>query len=127
MCGTLKFPSCPFFEFKILKYHHGRSLFLSTRGSLFWSRKVFEGVHSHVMSLLRKSDFGPLSFLFEMYDHVSKSDFGPFLIVRISDFGPGSYFESKLEQNRNFELLKMDQNRFWTHDHKHFFTFRREN
>ena len=46
-----------------------------------------------------------------------------FSIARISDFGPGSYFESKLEQNRNFELLKMDQNRFWTHDH----TFRREN
>ena len=79
---------------------------ICTRGSLFWSRKVFEEVHSHVMGLLRKSDFGPLSFLFEMYDHVSKSDFGPFLIVRISDFGPGSYFESKLEQNRNFELLK---------------------
>ena len=78
----------------------------TTRGSLFWSRKVFEGVHSHVMSLLRKSDFGPLSFLFEMYDHMSKSDFGPFLIVRISDFGPDSYFELKLEQNRNFELLK---------------------
>ena len=26
----------------------------TTRGSLFWSRKVFEGVHSHVMDLLRK-------------------------------------------------------------------------
>ena len=81
-------------------------LLIPTRGFLFCSRKVFEGVHSHVMSLLRKSDFGPLSFLFEMYDHVSKSDFGPFLIVRISDFGPDSYFESKLEQNRKFELLK---------------------
>ena len=56
------------------------------------------------MSLLRKSDFGPLNFLFESYDHVSKLDFGPLLIVRISDFGPGSYFES--EQNRNLELLK---------------------
>ena len=32
-----------------------------TRGSLFWPRKVFEGVHSHVMDLLRKTDFGPLS------------------------------------------------------------------
>ena len=39
-----------------------------TRGSLFWSRKVFEGAHSHVMGLLRKSDIGPLNFLFEMYD-----------------------------------------------------------
>ena len=27
------------------------------RDSLFWSRKVFDGVHFHVMDLLRKSDF----------------------------------------------------------------------
>ena len=78
----------------------------STRWSFFWYRKVFEGVHSHVMSLLRKSDFGPFNFLFEIFDHVSKSDFGPLSIVRIPDFGPDSYFESKLEQNRKFELLK---------------------
>jgi len=76
-----------------------------TRGSLFCSGKVFEGVHSHVMDLLRKSDFAPLNFLFKSYDHVSKSDFAPFF-DRISDFGPDSYFESKLEQNRKFELLK---------------------
>ena len=25
-----------------------------TRGSIFWPRKVFEGVHSHVINLLRK-------------------------------------------------------------------------
>ena len=28
-------------------------------GNDFWSRKVFEGVRSHVMNMLRKCDFGP--------------------------------------------------------------------
>ena len=32
------------------------------RGVRFWSRKVFDGVHSHVMDLLQKSDFGPFNF-----------------------------------------------------------------
>ena len=50
---------------------------IDKQGSLSWCRKVFEGVHSHVMDL-----------------------------SRISDFGPDSYFESKLEQNQKFELLK---------------------
>ena len=36
-----------------------------TQGSIFWHRKVFEGAHSHVMSLLRKWDFGP-DFYFEL-------------------------------------------------------------
>ena len=76
----------PNFDVIILSWYKTHKL--STYGSLFWSRKVFEGVHSHVMGSLHSS------------------------IVRISDFGPGSYFESKLEQNRNFELLKVDQNRF---------------
>ena len=35
-----------------------------TRGYTFWPRKVFEGVHSHVMNLLRKCDLGP-DFYFE--------------------------------------------------------------
>ena len=34
----------------------------STRGPFFWPREVFEGVESHVMDLLRKSDFGLLNF-----------------------------------------------------------------
>ena len=59
----------------------------TTRGSLFWSRKVFEGVHSHVMGLLRKSDFGPFNFLFEIFDHVSKSNFGAIKIDRKCNFG----------------------------------------
>ena len=46
-----------------------------TRESLFCSGKVFEGVHSYLMDVMRKSDFAPLNFLFENYDLVSKSDF----------------------------------------------------
>ena len=64
-----------------------------TRGSLFTSRKVFEGVHSHVMGLLRKSEFGTLNFPFEIYDHVSKSDFGP--LFNSSNFRFCSNFDSK--------------------------------
>ena len=29
-----------------------------TRGTHFWCRKVFEGVHNHVLNLLRKRTFG---------------------------------------------------------------------
>ena len=49
-----------------------------TRGSLFCSEKVFEGVHSHVMDFPRTSDFGPLNF---------SSILDKFSIFRISDFG----------------------------------------
>ena len=76
-----------------------------TRGSLFCSGKVFEGVHSHVISLLRKSYFAPLNFLFENYDHMCKSEFGN------SDCKIGNSNYWKVEQNRN-----------WTCDYK----FRRE-
>jgi len=34
-----------------------------TRGSISWSKKVFEGVRSHVMNLFRKCDFGPDFYL----------------------------------------------------------------
>jgi len=46
-----------------------------------------------------------------------------FSIIRNSDFAPISIRSKNLDQNRKFELLKMDQNRIWTRDH----TFRREN
>ena len=58
-----------------------------------------------MIGLIRKSDYGPLNILFEIYDHVSKSDFG------------------QLFNNSNFRFWKMNQNRIWTRDHK----FRREN
>ena len=59
-------------------YQSNRSnINVSTRRFLFWSRKVFEGVHSHVMDLLRKKRFWSTQYLFEIYDHVIKSDFSP--------------------------------------------------
>ena len=65
----------------------------SIRGALFWPRKVFGGVHSHVMDLLRKSDFDPLNFLFEILDHVFKSDFDP--LFNKSNFRFCFNFDSK--------------------------------
>ena len=52
---------------------------------------MIEGVHSHVMDLLQKSDFAPLNFLVENYH-------------RISDFGPDSYFELKLKSGAKLDL-----------------------
>ena len=69
------------------------------------------------MGWLRKFDFGPLKFSSEFMIACPNPILVHFSIVRISDFGPDSYFESKFEQNR-----KVDQNRIWTRDHK----FRRE-
>ena len=74
-------------------YQSNRSnINVSTRRFLFWSRKVFEGVHSHVMDLLRKSDFGPLNFTSKFMITCSNLISVHFSIVRISDFGPDSYF-----------------------------------
>ena len=65
------------FPSRDLSFQYGNALSHIYAGVPFWSRKVFEGVYSHVIDLSRKSDFGPFNFLFENYDHVSKSDFGP--------------------------------------------------
>ena len=44
-------------------------------------------------------------------------------LVRNSDFDPISIQRKNLDQNWKFELLKVDQNRVWTRNHK----FQREN
>ena len=36
-------------------------LLRTTYTLIFWSKKVFEGVQNHVLDLLRKGKFGPLS------------------------------------------------------------------
>ena len=72
----------------------------------FWSRKVFERLHSHVMNLLRKSDWATL---LEIYDHVSISDFGPFLY----QIGPKSNFRSKsITWERSRPNTFLDQKRY---------------
>jgi len=74
------------------------------RGGLFRSRKVFERVHFHVMA--SKIRFRSTQFFSKFMITCSNPILVHFSGVRISDFGPDSYFESKLEQNRKFELLK---------------------
>ena len=104
-------------------YQSNRSnINVSTRRFLFWSRKVFEGVHSHVMDLLRKTDLVH-SVSSKFMITCSNPILVHFSIVRISDFAPISIRSKNLDQNREFELLKVDQNRIWTRDQK----FRREN
>ena len=82
----------------------------TTRGSIFVPEKVFEGVHSRAMKLLRKSEFGPDCYFesgpkFQIRtiekwtiltrdhhfdpDHVS-AILVRFSIVRICYFGPDS-------------------------------------
>ena len=36
---------------------------VNTRGSIFWSRNVFERVQYHVLDLVQKCNFGPPYFL----------------------------------------------------------------
>ena len=67
---------------------------------------MFEGVHSHVMDFVRKSDFAPDNFSSKFVITCPIPILLHFPIVRISDFAPDSYFESKLEQNQKFELLR---------------------
>ena len=74
----------------------------------FWSRKVFEGVHSHVMELLRKCDFGPLNFSSKFMITCPNSIWDHFSTVRIS-------VQSQLEVRIwtklwNSKYWKLDQN-----------------
>ena len=80
--------------------------FSTTRGSLFWSRKVFEGVHCHVMNLLRKSNFGPLNFSSKLMITCPNPILVHFAIIQISDFGPISIRSKNLGQNQKLDLLK---------------------
>ena len=68
---------------------------------------MFEGVHSHVKNLLRKTDFGPLNFSSKFMITWSNPILVHFSIVRITDFGQDSYLESKLDQNGKIEQLKI--------------------
>ena len=84
------------------------------RGSLFWSRKMFEGVHSHVMGLLRKSDFAPISIgsknldqnrKFELLKSESKSDLDTWSYISKRKLsGPKSNFRAN--PSRENELLQ---------------------
>ena len=78
----------------------------NSRWSIFWSRKVFEGVHFHVMNLLRKSDFGPLNFTLKFMITCPNPILVHFAILRISDFGPISISSRNPDLNRKFELVK---------------------
>ena len=57
----------------------------NVHGGPFLSRKVFEGVHSHVMDLLSKSDFG-------QFFNNSNFRFGPdsYFKISIIEIGPKS-------------------------------------
>ena len=68
---------------------------------------MFEGVHSHVMGLLRKSDFGPFNFLFEIFDHVSKSVFGP--LFNSSNFRFCSRFLLRIEIGAKLEIRSIEK------------------
>ena len=60
-----------------LKFFRATDRFLqvsSTRGSKFWSSKVCEGGESREAYACRLT-FGPLKFLFEINDHVTKTHF----------------------------------------------------
>ena len=58
------------------------------------------------MDFVRKSDFAPNNFSSKTMITCPIPVLLHFSIVRISGFVPDSYFESKLEQNQKFELLK---------------------
>ena len=68
---------------------------------------MFERVHSHVMDLLQKSDFDPLNFLFENYDRVSKSDFGP--LFNSSNFRLWSRFLLVVEIGPKSEIQTIEK------------------
>ena len=61
---------------------------------------------SHVMDLLRKSDFGQLNFSSKFMITCPNPILVHFAKVRISNFGPISIRSKNLGQNRKFELLK---------------------
>ena len=57
-------------------------------GVPFWPRKVFEGVHCHVIDLLRKYDLGSLNFSSKFKITCPNTILVHFSIVRNSEFGP---------------------------------------
>ena len=59
-----------------------------------------------MMDFVRKSDFAPNNFSSKFMITCPNPILLHFSRVRISDFAPNSYFESKSEKNRKFELLK---------------------
>ena len=48
--------------YHVTKYVKNPIVGLLVRGFNFWSRKVFEGVHHHMLDLLRRCNLGPESY-----------------------------------------------------------------
>jgi len=88
------------------------------RGPFFWRRKVFEGVHSHVMNLLRKFDFGQLNFSSKFMITCPNPILVQFSIVRISDLVQIPILLRIWTEIDNSNHWKADENRIWTREEK---------
>ena len=76
------------------------------------ANKVYgSGIQVSRDGLASKNRFWSTQYLFAIYDHVSKSDFGP--LGRIFGFGPISIRSKNLDQNWKFERLKCGPKSDW--------------
>ena len=87
-----------------------------TRHLEFWSGRVFEGVHNHMMELLRKCNFDLQSLRFEQFESGPKLQFDTRIFNRLSNcnFGPKFLvpFKPKLHFRSNSNMWLQCMNFF---------------